>query len=265
MELASQGGGDRLAEARLAHARRSDEAEDRPLDVGLHLAHGEVLEDAVLHLLEVVVVVVEDLLGLGEVDLDLAALVPGQRDQPVQVGPGDRVLGRGRGHAREALELPQGLLLGLLGHPRRLDLLAQLGRLALLVVVVAELLLDGLHLLAQVVLALVLLELALHLALDLAADLEHLEVLHQHLVDALEARVDVERLQELLLLGGVQGGQVAGDEVREVPRLLDVRRPGSRARRTGWGRAPPPAGRSPGRSGRARAPRSPARASRPRG
>jgi hypothetical protein len=60
---------------------------------------------------------------------------------------------------------------------RPFDLLAQLAALALLVVALAQLLLDRLHLLAQVVLALVLLQLGLDLALDLVADLEHFEVL----------------------------------------------------------------------------------------
>ena len=64
VELAAERRGDGLAEAGLADARRADEAQDRALDVGLHLAHRQVLEDAVLDLLEVVVVVVEDLLGL---------------------------------------------------------------------------------------------------------------------------------------------------------------------------------------------------------
>ena len=160
VELAAHGGGDGLAEAGLAHARRAHEAEDRPLDVRLHLADGQVLEDALLDLLEVVVVVVQDLLGLDEVDLGLRPLAPGQRHQPVQVGAGHGVLGGGGGHLGEAVQLAEGLLLGLLGHARLLDLLAQLVVLALLVVALAQLLLDGLHLLAQVVLALVLLELA---------------------------------------------------------------------------------------------------------
>ena len=95
-----------------------DEAEDGPLDVGLHLAHGQVLEDALLDLLEVVVVVVEDLLGLLDVDLGLRALVPGQRHQPVEVGAGHGVLGgRGR-HLGEAVQLAQGLLLDVLRHAR---------------------------------------------------------------------------------------------------------------------------------------------------
>ncbi len=61
LELAAHRVGDRAAERRLADAGRADEAEDRRARVGLELAHGEELEDAVLDLLDVVVVVVEHL------------------------------------------------------------------------------------------------------------------------------------------------------------------------------------------------------------
>ena len=50
----------RLAERRLAHAGRADEAQDRPFHVALELAHGQVLDDALLDLVEVVVILVED-------------------------------------------------------------------------------------------------------------------------------------------------------------------------------------------------------------
>ena len=70
-ELAAQGAGDRAAERGLAGARRADEAEDRPLGVVLQLAHGEELEDAVLDLLEVVVVLVEHLAGVRDVEVVL--------------------------------------------------------------------------------------------------------------------------------------------------------------------------------------------------
>ena len=53
---------DRPRERRLADARRADEAQDRPLDVGVQLAHREVFEDAVLRLLEARVIGVEHLL-----------------------------------------------------------------------------------------------------------------------------------------------------------------------------------------------------------
>jgi hypothetical protein len=48
----------------LAHAGRPEQAEDGALLVLLELAHREVLEDALLHLLETVVVLVEDLAHL---------------------------------------------------------------------------------------------------------------------------------------------------------------------------------------------------------
>ena len=63
-------------------------------------------------------------------------------------------------------------LLGLLGHPGRLDLLAERVDLLRALVGLAQLLLDRLQLLAQVVLALGLGDLRLHLGLDLDAQLE---------------------------------------------------------------------------------------------
>ena len=55
-KLAAGGLGDRHAERGLAHARRSDEAENRALRILHQLAHGEKLEDALLDLFEAVVV-----------------------------------------------------------------------------------------------------------------------------------------------------------------------------------------------------------------
>src|SRR5207244_6958674 len=70
-ELAAHGARDRLAERGLADARRADEAEDGALRVLTELAHGQVLEDAVLDLLEVEVVLVEDLARVAEVEVVL--------------------------------------------------------------------------------------------------------------------------------------------------------------------------------------------------
>jgi hypothetical protein len=50
-ELASQRARDRFAQRSLAHARRSDEAQDRALHVRLQTPHREVVENAVFHLL----------------------------------------------------------------------------------------------------------------------------------------------------------------------------------------------------------------------
>ena len=57
------------------------------------LAHGEVLEDPLLDLLEAVVVLVEDLGRLLDIEQVLGGDVPRQADQPVDVGPDDPDLG----------------------------------------------------------------------------------------------------------------------------------------------------------------------------
>ena len=62
-ELASGRLGDRLAERGLADAGRADQAEDRSGQLVGALLHREVLDDALLDLLQAVVIGVEDLLG----------------------------------------------------------------------------------------------------------------------------------------------------------------------------------------------------------
>jgi hypothetical protein len=60
---------DAATERGLADAGRPEQAEDGTLLVLLELAHGEVLEDALLHLLEAVVVLVEHLAHLGDLEV----------------------------------------------------------------------------------------------------------------------------------------------------------------------------------------------------
>ncbi len=92
-ELALEGARDRASERGLADARRSDEAEDRPLAVLLELAHREELDDALLDLLEVVVVVVEDAAGVREVEVVARERLPREAGEPVEVGADDGRLG----------------------------------------------------------------------------------------------------------------------------------------------------------------------------
>ena len=61
-ELAAGRLRDRLAERGLADAGRPDQAQDRPGQLVGALLHGEILDDALLDLLQAVVIVVEDLL-----------------------------------------------------------------------------------------------------------------------------------------------------------------------------------------------------------
>ena len=104
-ELAVGRARDRLAERGLAHAGRADQAQDRRLQLVHALLHREVLDDALLDLLQPVVVLVEDLLGGAEIGADLALLLPRQRDDRVDVVAHDGRLGRHRRHQLQLLQL----------------------------------------------------------------------------------------------------------------------------------------------------------------
>ena len=189
---------------------------------GLSSSTLQVVEDAVLDLAELVVVLVEDVLGLGDVDLGAGALGPGQNGEPFDVVAGERVVGRHGRHARQARQFLERFLLHVLGHAGIVDLLAQLFDLALALVLLAQFLLDGLHLLAQVVVALRLLHLVLHFVLDLGAQLLHLDFLGQMLVEQFEAGVDARSLEQFLLLVRGQERQRGGDEVHQAAGLVDI-------------------------------------------
>src|SRR5882724_10063194 len=219
-ELPAGGTRDRLAERGLAHAGRPDQTEDGPLGVADQALHREVLEDALLHLLEAEVVVLEDLLRLFDVELVLGVLVPGQGDQPVDVVTDDGRLG---GHGRHHLELLQlllGLLAGLRRHLLLLDLLFQLLDLVLELVLLAELLLDRAHLLVEVVLLLGLLHLLLDPGTDTLLDLEDLDLGAHEAEHLLEALGRVGHLEQRLLVLELDA-EVGDDRVGEPRGLVD--------------------------------------------
>jgi hypothetical protein len=166
---------------------------------------------------------VKRLFGPRQVDDFVGSLLPRQGHEPIQVGTGDGELGGRGGHLGEAVELPEGFFLHTLGHSGRFNLFAQLLDFARLIVAFAELLLNGLHLLAKEVLPLVSPDLRLHLGLDFRTKLENLELLDQHPVQRVEARMHLPCLEHLLLHLRADGRQTRGDEVREPSGIGDVR------------------------------------------
>ena len=146
----------------------------------------------------------ENLLGQRQILLDLGLLVPRDRQQPIEVVAHDGGFRRHRRHLPQLLQLVLRLFARLLRQLGLLDLLFEFGDLVL-AVLVAEFLLDRLHLLVEIVLALRL----LHLALDARADaLFHLQngdfALHQaeHLFQPLG---DARYLQDHLLVRNLDG------------------------------------------------------------
>ena len=232
-ELAPGGAGDRLADARLAGAGRADQREDgagalvlgdAALDA--QLLDGQVLDDAVLDVLEAGVVGVEHLAGVDRVEHLVGAVLPRHGDQPVQVGADHRRLAGLLAHALEPAELLGGLLLDRLRH-------AGLGDLGAVLLddragVLAQLALDRLHLLAQEVLALLLVGALADVLADLAAELELGQPLALEADGELEPLGHVERLEDLDLLLERDVGRVA-DRVGQRAGLADGAQPGADA------------------------------------
>ena len=182
-------------------------------------------------------------------------LLPGERQDPLEVGADDAVLGGRRRQPLEPRELALRRLGGILRQRQLLEPLAQLVDLGLLRVALAELLLDRLQLLAQEVLALALLHLGLDLRLDLRAELEHLELAVQDRRDLAQPLLDVDRLEQLLALLGLDAAQRRGDEMGERARVVDVRRRELELLGQVGREADDPRRRGPGRSASAPRPR----------
>ena len=156
-----------------------------------------------------------------DVALDLGALLPGNREDPVQVVAHHRGFRRHRAHGAQFLQLRQGFFAGFLGQLGRLDALFQLGQFVAAVLALAQLLLDRLQLLIEVILALGLLHLALHAVADALFNLQHADLAFHEGIDLFQAVADGPALQQFLLFGNLQR-QVRGHGIGQLAEVVDL-------------------------------------------
>jgi hypothetical protein len=192
-ELAPRRLGDRHTQRRLADSRRPHKAQDRALGILHQLAHREKLQDALLDLLQPVMIFVQYLFSAIDVADFLRPLLPRHGQQPIQVVARDGGLGRHRRHGFHLLQLLHRLVFHVLGHSGGVDLLLQLVPFAFFAA--SQFLLDGLDLLVQVVLFLRALHLPLHPRLDGAVHVQLLDFDLQHVGNAVQALGGIEDFQ----------------------------------------------------------------------
>src|SRR5438105_4535633 len=222
-ELAVHRARDRLGERGLADSGRSGEGQNRRLRLLDERTHREELEDAVLDLLEPVMILVEHRLSVLQIAVLAGLLVPGNGDEPVEIVARDGGFRRHRRHRLEALQLLDGLLLDVLRHLRLFDLLLQLVDLVALLVLAPQLLLNRLHLLVEVVLLLRLLHLLLDAGLDAAIDLELVHLDFEDAGDAVQALERRDDLEQVLLLVDADE-QVRGNRIGQLARIVNTHR-----------------------------------------
>ncbi len=166
-------------------------------------------------------ILVEYLFRLGEILGYPRSLLPWQADQRFDVVAHDGGLGRHRRHHLELLEFRLDFTETLLGHAGGLDLFVHLLEVGTFLAF-AELLLDGLDLFVEVILALAL----LHLPLDPAAypllDLEDVEFGLELGKQLLQPLGNIEQFENLLLRLELER-QVSRDRVGQPPGFFDAR------------------------------------------
>src|SRR5205823_5027893 len=176
-ELAVERAGDRLAHRGLTRSGRPDQRQDRAGALVLRdspllaqLAHGQVLDDPLLDVLESGVVAVQDLARVDGIKALLRALPPRHGEKPVQVRADHRGLAALVAHPLQPTGLALGLLADLVGEIRFGDLAAVVLRDRALVL--AQFLANRLELAAQDVLALLLLGTLFDVLANAMANLE---------------------------------------------------------------------------------------------
>ena len=172
-------------------------------------------------------VLVEDPLGLDDVEALLAPGRPRQLGDELEVVPEDLRLRRLAGEALELLPLPVDLLADLLREDERLELLLEPLEVILAALPLAQLLLDRFHLLAEEHLPLPVAQLFLDLRLDLLLRVEDVDLPLDVDERPPHAILDRERLEEELPLGR-RNVDVTRHEVGELARVVGLGEDGGR-------------------------------------
>ena len=184
-----------------------------PFGILYQLPNRQEFQDPVFDLFQTIVVFIQDFFRASDVADFLRALFPWNRQQPVQIVARDSRLGGHGRHGFELLKFLDGLVADFLGHAGGFDLFLQLVELALLSA--AQLFLDSLDLLVEVVLFLRPLHLPLDSRLDGAVHVQLFDLDVEHVSDPGQTLGGIEDLQQFLLLfdGKLE---VGGDGVRQL-------------------------------------------------
>src|SRR5262249_5757248 len=144
--------------------------------------------------------------------------LPRNGEQPIKIIAGNGGFSRHRRHGFQFLEFLDGLLMHVFGHAAGINLFLQLVKFAFLAA--AELFLDGLDLLVEVILFLGTLHLSLHARLDGAVHVELFNLDVQYVSYAGQALDRIKDLQQLLLFFNREL-KVLGDVVAQLPGVGD--------------------------------------------
>ena len=167
-------------------------------------------------------IVVQNGLSLVEILLHAALGAPWNGQHPIQVIAHNCGFRAHRAHVFELFKLRIGLFTRFFAELGLIDFLLKLGNFAFTFFAVTQLLLNGLHLLIQIVFALRALHLGFDAGFDLFLDLQHRHLALHQAIDLLQTLTDRQRLQKLLLLCHFDA-QMARYQIRQFRRIITFR------------------------------------------
>ena len=241
--LALERARNRSGDRRFAHAGRADQTENRAFHIPAYLADRQILENALLDLFKAVMIGFEHPARPGHVDFSGRLHAPRHIEHPVDIVFAHNLLRRARGHTGQTVDLAARLFPRFVVHFGLFKAAAHL--LDAGGFVVAQLFLHDLELLAQIIFALMLIDVRLGLFLDFVLDARQLALLVQHTAQQLKPQQDVPALENLLLvlhlaqrIGGDHVGQRAGirlalDHLHHLARHMAARARQQRKERLG--------------------------------
>ena len=171
--------GDGIGNGGLSHTGRAHQTQNLVLTVRRHLAHRHGFQNPLLHLLHSKVVMIQNLSGADHIHPLPGLFVPGQIQDSIQIIPQNRGFRGAKGLLFQFVCVFQQLFLLLFPEMQRLNpgnIFLQLR----ILVLFSKLFPDGLYLLTQIVIPLVLVHVGPGFILDLAFQLQHFNFLAKH-------------------------------------------------------------------------------------
>ena len=174
--------GNTACQACFAYTRRSYQTQNRSACAFGQRTHCQILQNALLNLLQAVVVIIKNSLRLIQVKIILGEFAPRQCQQRINIGADYRSLRRHRRHFRQTSQLLVDFFRHVLRHFQLGHLLLVISNFCLYVFVFAKLLADSLNLLTQIILLLILLHLLVYLLGNIFGYIGNFLLTHQNLV-----------------------------------------------------------------------------------
>ena len=143
-ELPTCGTSDRLTERSFSNAWGTDETDNRAFQVFDELQNSEVLKHIFLRFLQAVMVLIQDAFSLRKMELMFSAVLPRQREYPIDISADNAGFSRLRWNLCKPLQFLECFFFSFFGHPGVFHLLPKLINFGN--VIATEFLLDNLHL-----------------------------------------------------------------------------------------------------------------------